>query len=189
MRFIHLIALAFVSALFASPATALTCGGAMTVTLTLSTDVGTTCFAAGIGNGNNLGGGGDPIAALGYEILGTSSSSGDLSFSFSGTTGGTFSFVPDAEYEHYILGFQATAASPKPDHFAFALAELITSGSWSVAGAGNNVITGAFLYGQRVAEEITPVPLPAALVLFGSALAGFFGFSRLRERFRRPAVA
>jgi hypothetical protein len=34
----------------------------------------------------------------------------------------------------------------------------------------------------------TPVPIPGALLLLGSALAGFFGFSKLRERFRRPAV-
>jgi len=189
MRFVRLIALAFVSALFVTPAAALTCGGAMTVTLTLSTDVGSTCFAAGIGNGDNLGGGGDPIAALGYEILGTSSSSGDLLFSFTGTTGGTFSFTPNGQYEHFIIGFQATAASPKPDHFAFALAELITSGSWSIAGAGANVITGAYLYGQLAEVVATPVPVPAALILFGSALAGFFGFGRLRARFSRSAVA
>jgi len=40
-------------------------------------------------------------------------------------------------------------------------------------------------------NDVTPVPVPAALVLFGSALAGFFGFGKLRKRFsaREPAVA
>jgi hypothetical protein len=37
----------------------------------------------------------------------------------------------------------------------------------------------------------TPVPLPGALLLFGSALAGFFGFSKLRKRLstNEPAAA
>jgi len=37
----------------------------------------------------------------------------------------------------------------------------------------------------------TPVPLPGAVLLFGSALAGFFGFSKLRKRLstHEPAAA
>ena len=39
--------------------------------------------------------------------------------------------------------------------------------------------------------DAIPVPLPGALLLFGSALAGFFGFSKLRKRLstHEPAAA
>jgi len=185
MRFIPLTALAFVSALFITPAAALTCGGVATVTLTLSTDVGSTCLTPG--NGNVLGGGGDPYVALGYVILDTTTTIGLVPLTL---TSNTFAFTPNALYDSYALGFQAFTAVPKPDYFGIALAEGIISGGWLLTSGGNS-LTLAVLYGQLAEVTVTPVPIPAALILFGSALAGFFGFGKLRKRFaaREPATA
>jgi len=66
----------------------------------------------------------------------------------------------------------------------------VTPRSW-LLNSGSNTLTLGILYGKLAEVTVTPVPLPAALVPFGSALAGFFSFSRLRERLfnRMPATA
>jgi hypothetical protein len=194
MRMFHLIALAFVSALFVSPAGAATvqCGTA-TDYVSITTDIAAVC--GGSGTGGNLNGINDPVNALGYTTLDITPTGGIIPLTIStGGTSGSFSFGPTTGYEHFVLGFQTSNDQPNPDWFYFFLADTITSGTWSVVDAvggpaGLAVLERAILYGQVAEVVVAPVPLPAALVLFGTALAGFFGFSRLRERFSRPAVA
>src|SRR5690606_17059292 len=122
------------------------------------------------GNGNVLDGSNDPVNDLSYLTLDTTFSSPGLvplTFTGAGSTSGNFSFTPVAAYENYVLGFQVFTAAPTPDYFAFLLADIITSGTWSIS-SGNNNLVHAILYGQ-LAGDITPVPLPGAVLLFGSA--------------------
>jgi len=193
MRLISLIALAFVSALTVSPASAVTCGTA-TDYVTLTTTIASTCGDSG--EGNNLNGINDPVNQLGYTTLDVTPTGGIIPLTVSGIGGssGGFSFGPTTGYENFVLGFQTSNNQPNPDWFYFFLAATITSGTWSITDpvggpGGLAVLERAILYGQVAEVVATPVPVPAALILFGSALAGFFGFNRLRERFRRPAVA
>jgi hypothetical protein len=194
MRAVRLFAFAILGALFSMSASAatVTCSGAgtATVAIDISSAVGSSCLTTG--NGNVLDGSSDPVNDLGYLTLDATHTLiplvVPLTFTGVGATSGSFSFTADPLYEHYVLGFQAFTAAPNPDYFAFALADLIVSGTWLLS-SGDNTITRAILYGQLAQNEITPVPLPGAVLLFGSALLGFFGFSRARKRLQIPATA
>jgi hypothetical protein len=187
MRTILFLAIASLSALLSvtSNAATVSCGDSDS-SITLTTSIAGVCHDTG--NGNSLNGVNDPVNLAGWLTLDTTLIAGVVPLTFSGTTSGAFSFTPNSLYEHYLIGFQTDTPNPKPDWFVIALAETITSGTWQLL-AGTSPVTRAILYGQVAEVVVAPVPLPAALVLFGSALAGFLGFSRLRQRFSRPAVA
>lgn len=165
----------------ASASTVTTCPtGGSGVTISITTSVAATCGPSG--NGNTLNGGAsDPNVMAGLTTLDTTSSVGILTLTMTGTNSGTFSFTTTG-YDNFALGFQTSAAAPKPDYFTFNLADGVTSGTWSISDSGTSLTLG-LLYGD---DPPTEAPLPGALPLFASGL-GAMGL--LLGRRKRKAAA
>jgi hypothetical protein len=134
---------------------------------TLTTSPDSTCLAFGPGN---LSGNNDAVNQLGYITLDKSDDTtsgvleGILTFTppTSGLSG-TFSFTPNPGYTNYVVALKSGEGQADPDWAAFSLVNGVTSGSWSISG--RQELSHANLYAQLV-------PLPGAVLLFGSALAG-----------------
>jgi hypothetical protein len=152
----------------------------------LTTTVAAVCLASGAGNisGNN-----DAINALGYVTLDKSddTTSGVLNGALTFTPptsgqSGTFS-INAPGYSSFVLALKSGEGQLNPDWAAFLLPAGILSGAWAILN-GNQALSHANLYGLP-----TPTPLPGALVLMGTVLAGSYGFGRWRRGGARKASA
>ena len=150
----------------------------------LTTTVAAVCLAYAAGN---LNGNGDAINALGYVTLDKSDDAttgalpGALTFTppTSGLSG-TFS-INAPGYTSFVLALKSGEGQLDPDWAAFLLPAGILSGAWEILN-GNQALSHANLYGLP-----TPTPLPGALVLMGTVLAGSYGVGRWRRRPSRSA--
>jgi hypothetical protein len=86
------------------------------------------------------------------------------------------SFVP-GQVASSIPGFGAAETGPSP--LAAGTYALVVTGT---AGAPT-------LYSGNATFQVSPIPIPGALVMMGSALAGLAGFRALRARRRSGSVA
>ena len=145
----------------------------------LTTSVAAVCLASAAGN---LNGNSDAINALGYVTLDKSDDAttgalpGALTFTppTSGLSG-TF-LITAPGYSSFVLALKSGEGQLNPDWAAFLLPAGILSGAWAILN-GNQQLSHANLYGLP-----TPTPLPGALVLMGTALAGSYGIGRWRRR-------
>jgi len=147
---------------------------------TITTDPGTaTCLAYAVGN---ISGNGDTINQLGYLLLdktddATSGLFPTLLTATPPTSGlsGTFSFAAPSGYTSFVIAFKSGNGQLDPDWAAFTLPSGQTSGSWTISGAQQ--LSHVNLYAR-----VAPVPLPAAVWLFGSGVIGLFAAARRRTR-------
>jgi hypothetical protein len=190
-----------VSLSLAGVAQAATCGpgigGTHTFSLTTS-DATASCFAYGEGNLNGQAtqdglsttwlapgfltpdpANADPMLENGFNLL-TKVDVGN------GSTSGTWSFNVSGLYNAYVFALKV-GESAHPNWAAFLLTDILTAGLLS----GNYAITpqqGADLshyvvYGINDPNFNTPpVPIPGAVFLFGSVLAGSWWIKKRRER-------
>ena len=149
----------------------------------LITTVASTCltYASGDLTGNN-----DVINNLGYVTLDKSNdpTSGALPGSLTAPTSGGFvgSFSFNAPgYASFVIALKSGENFLNPDWAAFLLPAGIVSGVWAIVGG---LLSHAILYGVP-----TPTPLPGAVVLMGSVLAGSYGVGWWRRRRAGKAVA
>ncbi len=147
---------------------AVNCPGTVVTTdreFTLTTAPGSSCLATGIGNIN---GNGDAVNLLGYITLDKSDDGttgpfpAALTVSGVGTTSGSFSFTAPVGYKDFVVGLKSGQGRIDPDWAAFLLPVGVTSGTWAISSQGLSHIV---LYGK-----VSPVPVPAAVWLLGSAL-------------------
>ncbi len=174
--------------LHAADAASVNCPGTAATTdreFQLTTTVASVCLTSGAGNinGNN-----DAINALGYVTLDKSDDT------ISGVLNGALTFTPPTSglsgtfsinapgYSNFVLVLKSGEGQLDPDWAAFLLPAGILSGAWAILN-GNQALSHANLYGQP-----TPTPLPGALVLLGTALAGSYGVGRWRRRSPRAAT-
>lgn len=195
---ISLIA-AVASVVLSSAAGAVTCPiGGTGVEMSIATS-GVTCGPSG--NGNLITGNNDVINKLapGYLTLDTTATLGVVPLTITGlnTATGGFSFTPSASYDNYIIGFQTTDSNPKPDYFSFFLPAGVVSGTWAILNgvlahpSATTTLTLAVLYGELVnttTTTVTATPLPGAVFLFGTVLAGGFGVKKWRSRVKRRGL-
>ena len=142
-------------------------------------DPASSCFASGTGNKSNDATFQALLAANKYVLLDKSddTTSGavpgllTLTPPTSGLSG-TWSIGATALYNTFILALKSGEGTLDPDWGAFLLAGL--SGTWSISGA--QALSHGSLY-----RRLSAVPLPPAVLLFGSALAGL-GFLTIRRR-------
>jgi hypothetical protein len=164
----------------------------------LTTDPGSTCVAWGTGNVN--GDPGDPFflspegMAHDYVFLDNSGKditenpnqlldgvlTGDLD---ANAPTGNFALGDTTGYTRLVLALRGGGGGPnglQPIWAAFLLPDGVTSGDWEqyvAIGENDKNLSHAILYGVP-----TPVPVPAALWLFGSGLLGLAGIARRRRK-------
>lgn len=184
-----LAACALLFPLDAANAASVNCPGTAATTdreFQLTTTVAAVCLAYAAGS---LSGNSDAINALGYVTLDKSddTTSGALpgALTFTPPTSGqsgTFS-INAPGYSSFVLALKSGEGQLNPDWAAFLLPAGILSGAWAILN-GNQELSHANLYGLP-----TPTPLPGALVLMGTVLAGSYGFGRWGRRFSRRATS
>ena len=140
----------------------------------LTTDPGATCLASGPGNinGNN-----DVVNQMGYVTIDKSDDGvfGGLTFT-PPTSGLSGTFAINAPgFFNFVIGLKSGEGRLNPDWAAFLLPAGVLFGSWSISGSQE--LSHAVLYGNP-----THTPLPGALVLMGTALAGSYGIGKWRRR-------
>jgi hypothetical protein len=199
---------AFINIGMLSPSFAVVCGPATGVNLEIGgAAAAASCFSNGTG-ANILNGGSDPLLSLPgtpWSLLDTPTTGGPnpdgLALNFSNTplnTDGSFSVTLPSGYAAFALGFQFAVSrflNVTPDWFI--LTGLPTSGTGTFDGDFvinhftvffSDPIKYATLYGIACGEDhpcaspLSTTPLPAAVWLFGSVLAGGAGFGRWRRR-------
>lgn len=162
--------------------------------MTLTAPIGAVCLGSGTGNltGNPAS---DPVYGLvsgGYVLIDKSddTTSGTIpnaalttvAGSMTAGTAGSFS-ISAPGYQNLVVGFHFGEGSPSdaalnPDWFAYSLPNGTTRVDWSIlAGDGaksNPGLSHVNLYGS-------PVPVPAAVWLLGSALAGVMTVKRRKH--------
>lgn len=163
--------------------------------MTVTAPIGAVCLGSGTGNlsGNPAD---DPVYGLvgsGYVLIDKSDNTtsgtipnaalSTLTGSMTTGTSGSFSIAAPG-YTNLVVGFHFGEGSPadaalNPDWFAYSLPGGTTEVDWSIlagAGAGSNPgLSHVNLYGSPA-----PVPVPAAVWLLGSALAGVVAIRRQR---------
>ena len=181
----------------ASAAVGVDCPGTVSSSdreMSITAPLGAVCIGTGTGNltGNPAS---DPVFGLvgaGYVLIDKSddTTSGTipngalttLSGSMTAGTAGSFS-INAPGYKDLVIGFHFGEGSPSdaalnPDWFAYALPNGTTQVDWSIlagAGAGSNPgLSHVNLYAS-------PVPVPAAVWLLGSALAGVTAVRRRKN--------
>jgi hypothetical protein len=159
-----------------------------------------TCIASDEGNIN---GNGDAVNGLGYVTIDKSDNTtayvgvdAELTITGTGALSGNFSFTAPAGYFNFVLGLKSGEGQLNPDWVAFLLPAGILSGTWAIL-TGNQSLSHANLYAQACPRGVcgndqdppNPVPLPGAVWLMGTVLAGSAGIRRWRNRKARNVVA
>lgn len=158
---------------------------------TLNTATAATCLATGT---KNINANGDAINSLGYLSIDKSDNStvyegvdGELSITLTSAGTGSFQITPPAGYYHFVLALKSGAGQLDPVWAAFLLPAGVFSGDWTISANG---YSHANLYGQACPGGVCgnnqdppgPVPLPGAVWLMGTVLAGTAGVARWRKR-------
>ena len=172
---------------------AATCGGGAPVSYDVTSGSGSvSCW--GYGNGNIPGANGNPnlvtvqpvgvpngtnpLTANGYTYLGDLGVLAGSSVTGLGASGpGTWSFTALAALD-YVLSFKAGTGNQSYEWAAFLLTGLLPgqiSGAWDVIASKAGGLSHVGLYSAP-----TPVPVPGALFLFGTVLAGALGIRKWR---------
>ena len=170
------------AALLSQPAYAVSCPGSPATTdreFTISADASCLDYGTGnIGQAQN-----DPFLADNptYQNL------GELTItSGAGTASGTFTITQALldSTDNLALGFKSGEGQFDPDWAVFLLSATVAAGVYTfsidptIAGGLSHIV----IYGN-------PVPLPGALLLMGTVLAGGVGYRKLRNRRRNAAIA
>ena len=159
----------------------------------LTTAVDANCLASGSGNinGNN-----DFINQLGYVSIDKSDTDdafvgvdGEISIT-GGPNSGHFTLALPAGYQNFVLALKSGNGQLDPDWAAFLLAPGTTEGDWTISSQG---FSHALLYAQLCTEcstekeNVSENPIPGALWLFGTVIAGGAGYSRWRKKRKQTA--
>ena len=156
----------------------------------LTTALDATCLASGSGNINMNN---DSINQLGYVNIDTTSNDDafvgiDGEISISGVNSGHFTLTLPAGYQNFVLVLKSGNGQLDPDWAAFLLAPGTTEGDWTISSNG---FGHANLYGQLSTGNenvsVSENPIPGALWLFGTVLAGGAGYSRWRKKRKQTA--
>jgi hypothetical protein len=155
----------------------------------LDTAVAATCLTKGSGNinGNN-----DFINQLGYVSIDKTGNDDafvgvDGEITITGDpNSGHFTLALPAGYENFVLALKSGNGQLDPDWVAFLLAPGTTEGDWTISDQG---LSHAILYAQLSTEneKVSENPIPGALWLFGTVIAGGAGYSRWRKRRKQTA--
>jgi hypothetical protein len=156
----------------------------------LTTDpVAASCLASGSGNinGNN-----DFINQLGYVSIDKTGNDdafvgvdGEITIT-GNSNSGHFTLALPAGYQNFVLVLKSGNGQLDPDWVAFLLAPGTTEGDWTISDQG---LSHAILYGQLSTEneKVSENPIPGALWLFGTVIAGGAGYSRWRKKRKQTA--
>jgi len=159
----------------------------------LTTSVAATCLAYAPGNINMNN---DAINQLGYVNIDKSDTNdafvgvdGEITIT-GGPNSGHFTLALPAGYKNFVLALKSGVGQRDPDWVAFLLAAGTTEGDWTISSQG---FSHANLYAQLCAECSTEkengpeTPIPGALWLFGSVVAGSVGYGRWRKKQKQAA--
>ncbi|WP_420597758.1 VPLPA-CTERM sorting domain-containing protein [Neptuniibacter sp.] len=148
------------------------------------------CLDAGVGNINGNPSQDDFLQGVGsaYSLASKSDSANPFNISYSQTvntkslSSGTWSIDASfwSSFSSGAIGFKFGTGNKPDEWFVFQLVDGETSGNWdfiNIFGKGGG-LSHMNLYGV---EKLSPVPVPAAIPLFLSALAAF-GLFRRRQR-------
>ena len=101
---------------------------------------------------------------------------------------GHFTLALPAGYQNFVLVLKSGNGQLDPDWVAFLLAPGTTEGDWTISSQG---FSHALLYGQLSTENenvnVSENPIPGALWLFGTVIAGGAGYSRWRKKRKQTA--
>ena len=163
----------------------------------LTTAVAATCLT--ISGSGNINGNGDAINNFSFDgatFLTVDKS--DTDDTFVGVDGeititgdpnsGHFTLALPAGYKNFILALKSGSGQLDPDWVAFLLAPGTTEGDWTISSQG---FSHAILYAQLSPENenvnVSENPIPGALWLFGTVIAGGAGYSRWRKKRKQTA--
>jgi hypothetical protein len=164
----------------------------------LTTNVAASCLAYGPGNINMNN---DAINQLGYVNIDKSDTTdkfvgldGEITIT-GGPNSGHFTLSLPTGYKNFVLALKSGEGQKDPDWVAFLLAAGTTEGDWTISSQG---FSHANLYAQQCTTDSpcapagnTPAttPLPGALWLFGSVVAGSAAYGRWRKRRKAASSA
>ena len=157
----------------------------------LTTAVAASCLASGSGNinGNN-----DFINQLGYVTIDKSDTTdafvgvdGEITIT-GGPNSGHFTLALPAGYKNFVLALKSGNGQLDPDWVAFLLAPGTTEGDWTISSQGfSHALLYAQLSTENENENVSENPIPGALWLFGTVIAGGAGYSRWRKKRKQTA--
>ena len=99
---------------------------------------------------------------------------------------GHFTLALPAGYKNFVLVLKSGNGQLDPDWAAFLLVPGTTEGDWTISDQG---FSHALLYAQLSTENenVSENPIPGALWLFGTVIAGGAGYSRWRKKRKQTA--
>ena len=176
------------------------CPGTLATTdreFALTTAVAASCLTSGSGNINGNGDAINNFVDLGGLLTLDKSDTDDTFVGVDGEitiTGGPnsghFTLALPAGYKNFVLALKSGSGQLDPDWVAFLLAPGTTEGDWTISSQG---FSHALLYAQLCTEcstekeNVSENPIPGALWLFGTVIAGGAGYSRWRKKRKQTA--